>query len=421
MQDTIKLLKNCTILYVENDCKTSKSVLKLYNAIFKKVYFTDNANEAIGLFKKHHKEIDLTIAEANMPIMTGTQMATKIREDYGYKHPILFTMHKDSKIDFFKGIKLGIIDYIIKPVLHQTHLGILINVLKPIHETKMLYLMNQELEVYKDSANKQLLISKTDLNGIITYANDNFCKVSKFSEDELIGNSHNIVRHPNTKGEVFDKLWATIKKGEIWSGTVENRAKDGTSYYVEAKVLPIKNTKGNICEYLSLRQNITKHIKLNNKAKLELKKTKLNYSKIYEDSVYKAKISVAKELRDLEFIINHEKENSKNHRSKRVIAETKLNETITLKNKEIEKWKKIVKKSSTSLENIGQTNKKLTNDSRKFYLNLSQKDDEIKITQKKIFQLQNDKEKLEKTIVNRADVITHLEEELFLIKQKIQH
>ncbi|MEW5892763.1 MAG: PAS domain-containing methyl-accepting chemotaxis protein [Pseudomonadota bacterium] len=93
---------------------------------------------------------------------------------------------------------------------------------------------NQE-RVMKDGC---VLISKTDAKGIITYANQDFVNISGYSEEELIGAPHNIVRHPDMPPAAFADLWATLKKGRAWSGLVKNRSKNGDYYWVEATARP---------------------------------------------------------------------------------------------------------------------------------------------------------------------------------------
>ncbi|MFN4327055.1 MAG: methyl-accepting chemotaxis protein [Azonexus sp.] len=96
------------------------------------------------------------------------------------------------------------------------------------------------------------LVSRTDLKGVITYANDAFVEISGFSREELIGSSHNIVRHPDMPPAAFADLWATIKQGLPWRGLVKNRCKNGDFYWVEALVTPIKQ-EGRIIGYQSVR------------------------------------------------------------------------------------------------------------------------------------------------------------------------
>ena len=97
-----------------------------------------------------------------------------------------------------------------------------------------------------------ILVSKTDLKGIITYVNQDFMDISGFSEDELIGKNHNIVRHPDMPPEAFDWLWSDLKKGIPWTAPVKNRAKNGDYYWVSANVSPIKKN-GKVVEYMSVR------------------------------------------------------------------------------------------------------------------------------------------------------------------------
>ena len=96
------------------------------------------------------------------------------------------------------------------------------------------------------------LVSKTDLKGIITYVNRDFIEVSGFNERELLGASHNIVRHPDMPPEAFADLWQTLKSGKPWTGVVKNRCKNGDHYWVIANVTPLKED-GKVTGYMSVR------------------------------------------------------------------------------------------------------------------------------------------------------------------------
>ncbi len=98
-----------------------------------------------------------------------------------------------------------------------------------------------------------LIVSKTDLKGRITYVNRDFLEISGFSESELIGEAHNIVRHPDMPVEAFDDLWQTLGQHRPWTGFVKNRCKNGDFYWVEANVTPIWEG-GRVTGYMSVRR-----------------------------------------------------------------------------------------------------------------------------------------------------------------------
>jgi aerotaxis receptor len=98
----------------------------------------------------------------------------------------------------------------------------------------------------------QSIVSKTDTKGRITYVNPSFIEVSGFSEEELIGKAHNIVRHPDMPPEAFADLWQTLKAGLPWTGMIKNRCKNGDFYWVVANVVPIKEN-GATVGYMSVR------------------------------------------------------------------------------------------------------------------------------------------------------------------------
>lgn len=104
----------------------------------------------------------------------------------------------------------------------------------------------------------ETIVSKTDLKGKITYVNEDFIRISGFSEEELLCAPHNIVRHPDMPEEAFGDLWRTLKRGKAWTGLVKNRCKNGDCYWVEANVAPlIENHQ--IVGYTSIRGKPARH------------------------------------------------------------------------------------------------------------------------------------------------------------------
>ena len=107
----------------------------------------------------------------------------------------------------------------------------------------------------------ELIISRTDLNGKITYANETFCDISGYHIDDLIGQPHNIVRHPDMPSAAFKDLWSTIENKKQWIGIVKNLRKDKGYYWVQAIVSGVYKN-GELIEYKSLRTPISYEEKL---------------------------------------------------------------------------------------------------------------------------------------------------------------
>ena len=108
---------------------------------------------------------------------------------------------------------------------------------------------------------KRYIVSETDAKGKITYVNDYFMEVSGYSEDELIGKPHSIVRHPDMPKVVFKLLWETISKGKNINAVIKNLAKDGRYYWIFTEFEIRKNTDtGEIIGYHASRKTISKHV-----------------------------------------------------------------------------------------------------------------------------------------------------------------
>ncbi len=114
------------------------------------------------------------------------------------------------------------------------------------------------LRQYEDVTNHSSIVSKTNSKGQIIFVNDEFCRISGYSRDELLGHSHNIIRHPDNPTYIYKFMWNTLKdKKQIWQGVIRNISKDGSSYYVKTTIKPIVDSSGEIIEYIALRDDVT--------------------------------------------------------------------------------------------------------------------------------------------------------------------
>lgn len=99
----------------------------------------------------------------------------------------------------------------------------------------------------------ETLVSTTDLQGRILYCNETFIEVSGYAREELLGQPHKLIRHPDMPAEAFRDMWATIQGGQPWSALVKNRRKNGDYYWVQANVTPLLDERGRPNGYMSVR------------------------------------------------------------------------------------------------------------------------------------------------------------------------
>ncbi|QOY52951.1 PAS domain-containing sensor histidine kinase [Candidatus Sulfurimonas baltica] len=172
------------------------------------------------------------------------------------------------------------------------------------------------LKQYKEAIEKSNIISKTDINGIITFVNDEFCKISGYSRDELIGKNHNIVRHPDIDASKFKFLWETVKAKDIYKDTVKNRAKDGSTFYVNTTIVPILDENDNIDEFIAIRYDVTREVIL----KEELLKKEIEYEELNK-TLEKRVQEQTKELQELNKTLEQrvKEEITKNEEKQRVM------------------------------------------------------------------------------------------------------
>lgn len=140
----------------------------------------------------------------------------------------------------------------------------------------------QEIQYQRDALDHHSIMSITDVKGVITYANRKFSEISQYSNDELVGKNHNIIKSDYHPDYFFKDLWRTIANGKVWHGEIKNKAKNGSPYWVDTTIYPVLNEQGKPKQYISIRTDITK-IK-----ELERKQQFLATNALLRADIYKA-------------------------------------------------------------------------------------------------------------------------------------
>lgn len=254
-KDFFRYLKKLSLLYVEDDENTREELEYFLQNKVKNLYIAKNGQEGFDLFEKHQP--DLIITDIQMPVMTGTKMIKLIKQINSTIPIVIITAFNDADY-LFEAIKLNVTNYLTKPLNLFALSEVLANIAKNINlenENKEIY---NSLKQYKDIVDERSIISKTDINGIITYINEPFEKISGYKKEELLGKPHSIITHPAINKNIFKKMWKKINiEKKSWQGRLRNIAKDGNEYFVDIIIKPILDLDGNIIEYISLSNDIT--------------------------------------------------------------------------------------------------------------------------------------------------------------------
>ncbi|HIC12153.1 MAG TPA: EAL domain-containing protein [Sulfurimonas sp.] len=255
LKEIIQNTSDIRLLYVENNEQARVPTLAVLSEFFTNIVVAVDGKD--GVLKYHENKIDLIITDINMPNFDGLDMIEAIGKTN--KDIAILMLSAYSDIEYFRrSIQLGVDGYLLKPIDITQFLKLINKIIEKIEIKQELKENLNFLEQYKSIVNQKSMITKTDLTGIITYANDMFCSVSQYTREELIGKEQNIIRHADNPASLFEEIWDTIKvQKQTWKGVLRNRAKDGSTYYVDTIIQPILDSDGNILEYIAMRHNIT--------------------------------------------------------------------------------------------------------------------------------------------------------------------
>ena len=206
---------------------------------------------------------DLILLDVYMSGCSGLELAQVIRQDDALAQlPIVFLSTEPDLDKQLLALNLGGDDFLTKTV-EPKHL--LKSVFARAKRSRWASTLHQNLELalregeYRNiTLNQHAIVSITDVTGCITYANEKFCEISGYSQEELLGQNHRILKSGRHPLALYKELWHTIANGKVWHGRICNRSKNGNEYWVEATIVPFLNEKGKPYKYVAVRTDITK-------------------------------------------------------------------------------------------------------------------------------------------------------------------
>jgi PAS domain S-box-containing protein len=159
----------------------------------------------------------------------------------------------------------------------------------------------KELEHIKHALDVSTIVAITDKHGTITYVNDAFCRISKYSREELLGQNHRIINSGYHSHAFFKDMWASIGSGQVWRADIKNKAKDGSFYWVDTTIVPYLDEHGKPYQYVAIRHDITRQ-KL---AEEELRQLSTALEQKVEERTAQLK-AINKELEAFTYSVSHD-------------------------------------------------------------------------------------------------------------------
>ncbi|MFK5913756.1 MAG: response regulator [Woeseiaceae bacterium] len=254
-----KINESYRVLCIDDD----DELLKFYSSVLTsegiEVQTLSQPLETLNRLKEFRA--DVILLDLHMPECSGIDLAKVIRQDERWSTiPIMFLSSEDDVTVQLKAINIGD-GFLIKPIQPQHLITAVENkaqmsrINARIDAGQEYFSKNKEIEYV--AANFHTIMSSADIEGNIITVNKNFCDISGYSESELIGNNHRLLKSNYHPVSFYEELWATISSGKVWQGIICNYNKDGNEYWVESTIVPFLDEKGIPYRYVSARTDVT--------------------------------------------------------------------------------------------------------------------------------------------------------------------
>ncbi|PWI32993.1 hypothetical protein DI392_11805 [Vibrio albus] len=200
---------------------------------------------------------DLVLLDVHMPGVDGYQTCARLKEDERFKDiPVIFISAANEEFSKVKGFELGAVDYITKPFQLEelkARIGVHLKLARQARELR-------NLQAAVEQSRTSIII--TDLNGTIEYANHSASEVTGYELSEIIGSNPRIFKSGVHSDEMYQELWETISRGNVWSGELCNRKKDGSFYWELVVISPVRGVDGSFTRYVAVKEDITEQREL---------------------------------------------------------------------------------------------------------------------------------------------------------------
>ena len=248
------------ILLVDNDkhfLKFCRNILELKG--FEVEAFSD---PMLGLSEFNEFRPDVVLLDLHMPECSGVEFLQVVRQDDEWVNiPIVFLSAEGDVDRQVYSLKQGAIEFLEKPVSNDKLTTIVTIMAQRSRRHSSIY---QQLSAALNdnkyhliANNEHNIVSVANVSGQITYVNRKFCDVSEYSEAELLGQNHRLLKSDVHSDEFYQELWETISAGKIWHGTICNHTKSGKKYWVDSTIVPFLDKDGKPYKYVSARTEVT--------------------------------------------------------------------------------------------------------------------------------------------------------------------
>lgn len=265
MKKTLRKKYDIRLLYVEDEKEIRETVIEILKRRVSKLYAANNGKEGLEVYKS--QKPDVIITDIKMPLMSGLEMARKIKAEDDQTQIIITSAHSDANF-FIDAIDIGIDQYLLKPINKQKLFASLDKCIEKVVLQNRIEQQNKYIEKLSHSVEQSpSIVVITDPSGYIEYINPRFTQVTGYTKEDITGKRSNLLKSSGNSNKVSKAIVECLIKGKEWRGEYLNTKKDGTNYWEFASISPVRNPEGDITSYVKVSEDISEIKEIENKLK----------------------------------------------------------------------------------------------------------------------------------------------------------